>query len=70
MFLLDETKQFAREAAIDLPPSFSRYDAKLQCVDVSRNSSVSSTGVRHLCTLCGPSLREVNVCWTKVSRGL
>ncbi|XP_035829074.1 uncharacterized protein LOC101862000 [Aplysia californica] len=66
VFLLDETKQLTRETGVQLPTAQSAYDSQLQCVDVSRCNTFTSTGLRHLCTLCGPTLRSVNLCWTKV----
>ncbi|XP_059155825.1 uncharacterized protein LOC131940922 [Physella acuta] len=66
VFLLNEAKQLAREACFKLPQMADEYDCKLQTVNVSRCKSFTSTGVRHLCTLCGPTLQSLNISWTKV----
>ncbi|GFS22559.1 F-box/LRR-repeat protein 2-like [Elysia marginata] len=66
VFLLNETKQLAREGGFQHPSLNAGYDSQLQSVDVTGCSEFSSTGLRHLCTLCGPSLRVLNMSWTKV----
>ncbi|KAI8761852.1 F-box/LRR-repeat protein 2 [Biomphalaria glabrata] len=66
VFLMDEVKQLAREALIEIPGLTETYDCILQTLDISGCQNVSSTCIRHLCTLCGPTLHTLNIAWTKI----
>ncbi|RUS82603.1 hypothetical protein EGW08_009631 [Elysia chlorotica] len=70
VFLLDEKKQLAREGFIQTLSGNTDYDSQLQSVDVTGCREFSSTGVRHLCTLCGPSLAVLNMSLTKVDSSI
>ncbi|GFN81797.1 F-box/lrr-repeat protein 2-like [Plakobranchus ocellatus] len=66
VFLLNETKQLAREGGFQHSSLKHGYDSQLQSIDVTGCNQFSSTGVRHLCTLCGPTLRVLKLSWTKI----
>ena len=44
-----------------------RYTCHLSSIDLSSCRKFTSTGLRHLTSLCGPSLRHVNISFTKVT---
>lgn len=54
-----------------LQKHFQGSDSKCACslvsVDVSGCSQLTSTGVRHLCSLTGNTLQSLNISWTGVS---
>ncbi|KAH9509912.1 hypothetical protein Btru_044601 [Bulinus truncatus] len=66
VFLINEVKQLAREAFLKIPNITDVYDSCLQSLDISGCQNITSTCIRHLCTLCGPTLRSVNMSWTKI----
>ncbi|XP_033725044.1 papilin-like [Pecten maximus] len=61
VFLLNENLQLQRETFGQM--SQDRYDCSLISVDIS-GTTLTSTAVRHLATLTGPTLRHVNISWT------
>ncbi|XP_064604520.1 uncharacterized protein LOC135469839 [Liolophura sinensis] len=63
VFLLNEELQLSREA---LGRSSVEYPCRLTSVDVSGCRSLTSTVVRHLATLTGPTLRSVNLSCVQV----
>ncbi|OWF35272.1 uncharacterized protein LOC110443129 [Mizuhopecten yessoensis] len=61
VFLLNENLQLQRETFGQM--SQDRYDCALISVDISC-TTLTSTAVRHLATLTGPTLKHVNISWT------
>lgn len=67
-FLLDERIQFSRETQKKLFGEWlpeSLYPCQLRSIDVSA-CHVTSAGVRHITTLCGPTLQHISISWSKV----
>ncbi|XP_060081195.1 F-box and leucine-rich repeat protein 13-like [Ylistrum balloti] len=61
VFLLNENLQLQRETFGQMTQEC--YDCALISVDVSC-TTLTSTAVRHLATLTGPTLKHVNISWT------
>ncbi|KAK7111559.1 uncharacterized protein [Littorina saxatilis] len=65
-FLEDLASQAQREMALQTWEMTGKFAAQLVTVDVSRCRGFTSEGLLHLCSLCGPSLRSVNLQHTQV----
>ncbi|XP_069113876.1 serine-rich adhesin for platelets-like [Argopecten irradians] len=61
VFLLNDNLQLQRETFGQMNPD--RFDCSLVSVDISC-TTLSSTAIRHLATLTGPTLQHVNISWT------
>ncbi|XP_064645007.1 uncharacterized protein LOC135498609 [Lineus longissimus] len=67
VFLLNTDSQIVTDKKSAMPvfkPDL--HCAHLTSLDVSGCQSITSNAIRHLTTLCGPSLRHVDISWTKI----
>ncbi|CAC5357286.1 unnamed protein product [Mytilus coruscus] len=66
VFLLNEDLQKEREFTPSHDTSH-HYECSLISVDVSGCRGITATAVRHLTSLTGPSLKNVNLSWTSIN---
>ncbi|KAK3595456.1 hypothetical protein CHS0354_003448 [Potamilus streckersoni] len=64
VFLVNEKLQGTREAFCSVRSVMDLdYECHLVSVDISGCRKLTSTAIRHLCTLCGPTLKSINISW-------
>ncbi|KAJ8313411.1 hypothetical protein KUTeg_009039 [Tegillarca granosa] len=67
VFLINDELQLRREMSQDIEGvDFNHYECGLVSVDVSGCRNLTSTAIRHLCTMCGPCLRNINISCTEI----